>query len=208
MNRIEVSRATIGRIPIYLKFLRETNHLNENISATAIAKQLGLGEVQVRKDLGVLCGAGRPKTGYKINELTKSLESFLGDERENKVVLVGAGKIGRALYDYSGFAPYGLDIVAAFDSNVSGEEKSKGGKPIYSMERFDSFCRENNIEIGIIAVPAESAQQVCDLMTASGIRGIWCFAPCRLKTEKHITVQYENMALSLAYLANSIKYDG
>ena len=208
MNRIEVSRATIGRIPIYLKFLRETNHLNENISATAIAKQLGLGEVQVRKDLGVLCGAGRPKTGYKISELTKSLESFLGDERENKVVLVGAGKIGRALYDYSGFAPYGLDIVAAFDSNVPGEEKSKGGKPIYSMERFDSFCRENNIEIGIIAVPAENAQQVCDLMTASGIRGIWCFAPFRLKTQKHITVQYENMALSLAYLANSIKYDG
>lgn len=203
MNRIEVSRATIGRIPIYLKFLKETNHLTENISSTAIAKQLGLGEVQVRKDLSALCGAGRPKTGYNIDGLIKSLEGFLGTG--TKVVLAGAGKIGRALYGYNGFSQYGLDIVAAFDINVKSEEKSGEGKPIYSMTCFKDFCMENNIEIGIIAVPAESAQSVCDLMTQSGIRAIWCFAPCKLRADGGVVVQYENMAQSLAYLANSIK---
>ena len=90
-----VSRATIGRIPVYLRYLKNNYHSTENISATALARALGLGEVQVRKDLSAVSGAGRPKTGYNIGKLTQALEDFLGGE--SNVVIVGAGKLGRAL---------------------------------------------------------------------------------------------------------------
>lgn len=204
MKQMEVSRATIGRIPIYLKYLKNTNHDSGNISATALAKQLGLGEVQVRKDLNLVCGLGRPKTGYKIDTLIESLEKFLYSSQKSKVVLVGAGKIGCALLDYKGFEDYGLDIISAFDSGVKEIKFSKIGKPICPMDSFKTFCNENNVSIGIIAVPAESAQSVCELMIEAGIKGIWCFAPCKLEVPQGVIVQYENMALSLAYLSKNI----
>ncbi len=204
MKQIEVSRATMGRLPVYLKYLKNTDPSTENISATALAKELGLGEVQVRKDLGAVSGAGRPKTGYRISELIEVLEKFLGHNENGNVVIVGAGKLGRALLDYGGFRDYGLDIMAAFDKAVNAPETSNLGKPVYSMDMLDGFCRENNIRIGVIAVPAHSAQEVCDRFIKNGIRAIWCFAPCTLTVPDDIPVQYENMALSLAYLNKKI----
>ena len=204
MKQIEVSRATMGRLPVYLKYLKNTDPSTENISATALAKELGLGEVQVRKDLGAVSGAGRPKTGYRISELIEVLENFLGHNENGNVVIVGAGKLGRALLDYGGFRDYGLDIMAAFDKAVNAPETSNLGKPVYSMDMLDGFCRENNIRIGVIAVPAHSAQEVCDRFIKNGIRAIWCFAPCTLTVPDDIPVQYENMALSLAYLNKKI----
>lgn len=207
MKKVEVSRATLGRIPAYIRFLknlRDMSQEGENISATALARQMGLGEVQVRKDLGAVSGAGRPKTGYNISELISALESFLVQGNAKQVVLVGAGKIGRALLDYTGFSDYGLSIVAAFDTAFNKAIESKSGKPIYPMNEFEEFCRDNKIEIGIIAVPSSSAQEVCDLMVKSGIRGIWCFAPQKLSVSEDVVVQYENMALSLAYLSKNI----
>ncbi len=204
MKQIEVSRATMGRLPVYLKYLKNTDPSTENISATALAKELGLGEVQVRKDLGAVSGAGRPKTGYRIAELIEVLENFLGHNENGNVVIVGAGKLGRALLDYGGFKDYGLDIMAAFDIAVTEPETSNLGKPVYSMDKLDDFCRENNIRIGVIAVPARSAQEVCDRFLKNGIRAIWCFAPCTLTVPDGIPVQYENMALSLAYLNKKI----
>ena len=206
MKRVEVSRATMGRIPTYLNYLKNINHYTENISATALAKELGLGEVQVRKDLGAVSGAGRPKTGYPVDKLIEELEAFLGcDQQRDNVVIVGAGKLGRALLDYRGFADYGLEIAAAFDIAVIQEERSNSGKPIYSMERFDDFCKNHPVKIGIITVPAAHAQEVCDRFLQNGIQAIWCFAPCTLCVPPEIPVQYENMALSLAYLNKKIR---
>lgn len=200
---MDVSRATMGRIPIYLKYLRNARHHSENISATVLAKALGLGEVQVRKDLGAVSGAGRPKTGYNVAELIASLEKFFAPT-ENCIVLVGAGKLGRALLDYNGFKEYGVEITAAFDAAVKDVEQSNSKKPIYPMDLFDDFCREHQVKIGIIAVPAPYAQGVCDRLVQNGASAIWCFAPCNLSVPDHIPVQYENMALSLAYLNKKI----
>lgn len=204
MKQIEISRATMGRIPTYLKYLKDKALHTENISATTLAKELGLGEVQVRKDLGAVSGAGRPKTGYNVSELIAVLEKFLAHDENSNVVIVGAGKLGRALLDYGGFRDYGLDIMAAFDKAVDTPEKSNLGKPVYSMDMLDGFCKENNIRIGVIAVPAQSAQEVCDRFVKNGIKAIWCFAPCTLDVPDNIPVQYENMALSLAYLNKKI----
>lgn len=202
MKNSYVSRATIGRIPVYLRYLKNNYHGTENISATSLARALGLGEVQVRKDLSAVSGAGRPKTGYNIGELTQVLEEFLGGK--SNVVIVGAGKLGRALLDYGGFGDYGLNITAAFDAAADDVSHSNNGKPILPADRLESFCAENNVKIGIITVPAEAAQEVCNRLVGCGIKGIWCFAPSHLNVPEGIEVQYENMALSLAYLNKKI----
>ena len=204
MKQPEVSRATMGRIPVYLKYLKDTDHGVENISATTLAKALGLGEVQVRKDLGAVSGAGRPKTGYNIAKLISTLESFLGLDDISRVVIIGAGKLGRALLDYGGFKDYGLEILAAFDKAVSETEYSKSAKPIYPMSELDDFIKANGVRIGVIAVPAAVAQEVCDRIVSAGVRAVWCFAPCTLSLPESIPVRYENMALSLAYLNKQI----
>lgn len=201
MNRAEVSRATLGRVPMYLKYLKDKNDPGGNISATALAKELGLGDVQVRKDLAAVSGDGRPKTGYNIGRLTAALEGFLVGGDKTKVVLVGAGKLGSALLDYGGFDEYGLEISAAFDIDAPAK---KSVKPVYDISELEGFCRKENIKIGIIAVPASAAENVCRRMINAGIRGILCFAPCRLEVPEGVSVKYENMALSLAHLSRTI----
>lgn len=204
MQKNEISRATLGRIPIYLKYLRALPPEVVNISATAIAKNLGFGEVQVRKDLGAVSGAGKPKIGYSTAELTENLKSFL-DRKNGDAVIVGAGKLGRALLDYGGFSDYGLTILAAFDRDVGKTEFTGNGKPILPMDTFSEFCKEHDVKIGIIAVPAESAQKICNLFYDNNIKAMWCFAPCQLYKPADATIQYENMALSLAHLKMQIK---
>lgn len=186
---------------MYLKYLRENSVPGGNISATALAKALDLGDVQVRKDLAAVSGDGRPKTGYDIARLTAALEGFLAGGEKTKVVLVGAGKLGSALLDYGGFDEYGLEISAAFDIDASGRNSVK---PVYDMSELEGFCRRENIKIGIIAVPASAAEDVCSRMINAGICGILCFAPCRLEVPEGVSVKYENMALSLAHLSRSI----
>ena len=202
MKTTDVSRAALGRIPVYLKFLESLPQDVETVSATTIAKALGFGEVQVRKDLGAICGSGKPRIGYTVSNLKESLESLI-DSRNGKTVIVGAGKLGRALLDYGGFSDYGLDILAAFDTDVS--QNNASGKPILSIDGLHDFCKENNVSIGVIAVPATAAQEVCDKLCQSGIKAIMSFAPCKLTAPEGVAIQYENMALSLAHLKTQIK---
>ena len=195
----KISRATLGRAPAYLKFLRGIEDSTANISATTIAKELELGEVQVRKDLRALCGSGKPKTGYKVGELTASLASCLS-EKDGGTVIIGAGKLGRELLDYAGFADYGLNILAAFDIAVAEPVASPKGKYIYPVSELDSFCSEHNTRIGIIAVPAEAAQQACNELYNAGIKMMLCLAPCKLIPPNDTIIRYENIAQSLAVL--------
>ena len=202
MKTTDVSRAALGRIPVYLKFIESLPQDVETVSATTIAKALGFGEVQVRKDLGAICGSGKPRIGYTVSDLKESLESLI-DSRNGKTVIVGAGKLGRALLDYGGFSNYGLDILAAFDTDVSHNNAS--GKPILPIDGLHDFCKENDVSIGVIAVPAKAAQEVCDKLCQSGIKAIMSFAPCKLTAPEGVAIQYENMALSLAHLKTQIE---
>lgn len=204
MQNREISRATLGRIPSYLQYLKALPPQVQNISATTIARDLGLGEVQVRKDLGCISGAGKPKIGYNAAKLVDSLETYLSC-KNGGAIIVGAGKLGRALLDYGGFAGYGLEILAAFDAAVAAEEKSDTGKRILPMEALEPFCKGQTVQIGIIAVPEEEAQKVCSRLIENHIRAIWSFAPCSLTVPPDIAVQYENMALALAHLKIQIK---
>ena len=189
---------------MYLRFLKGLPPSIRNISSTVIAKELGLGEVQVRKDLGALCGSGKPKVGYQRSELIESLQTFMTGERVNAVI-VGAGRLGKALLDYTGFEDFGISVLSAFDEKISEGNLSEGGKPILPMTEFSEFCSKNNVGIGIIAVPSEAAQSVCNIFYENGIRLMWCFAPCQLYKPADAVIQYENLALSLAHLKMQIK---
>ena len=204
MSCSSVTKATLGRVPHYLKFLKELPDEGfEYISATHIARELELGEVQVRKDLNAISGAGKPKLGYITEELIQKLEDCLGCNKVTSAVLVGAGKLGKALLDYDGFQQFGVNIIAAFDSNETVISLS-GKVEILPINQFERFCKEHNIKLGIITVGEGSAQTVCNQMVSSGIEAIWNFAPCKLKIPKGILLQNENLALSLAHLNNQL----
>ncbi len=204
MRIVPVSKATLGRLPLYLNFLRRISPYKvPYISATSISKELNLGEVQVRKDLASVSGEGKPRLGYATEELVKALEDCLGYNELTNAVLVGVGKLGGALLHYEGFERFGVRIIAAFDKNeqtINSDSKTK----ILPMNQFESFCKKYNIRIGIITVVEESAQDICNQMIKSGITAIWNFAPCKLEVPDNINVQNENLALSLAHLSNQL----
>ena len=144
--------------------------------------------------------------GYEKNDLMAKLGEYLENvDKRNRAVIVGAGKLGCALLGYPGFSDYGVDIVAAFDTDESKIGTTVGGKFVYDVKDFKHFCLENNINIGIITVPASVAQAVCDEMVECGIKAVWNFGPSSLNVPDDIIVQQENLALSLAYLNVLIK---
>lgn len=198
-----ISKATLGRLPIYLRYLKSIKSISQNISATQLAKALDLGEVQVRKDLASVSGKGKPKIGYEAEELICQLESCLGQKDTCQVILVGAGKLGQALLNCDGFKEYGIEIIAAF--NINGSlHYSESGKPIYPLSELQSFCFMNDIKIGIITAPENAAQEICDLMLKCNISAIWSFARCKLTVPENVVLLQENLELSLAHLHNKI----
>ena len=201
MEQKKISKAVLKRLPGYLAYLKSMpENCLPNISATAIANALGMGEVQVRKDLSAVSGGGRPKVGYLRTALIDDLEQFLGYDNTTDAVLIGAGKLGQALLAYGGFEEYGLQILAAFD--VAPELKcTEEGKPIYPISQLADFCRTHKILMGIITVPAAHAQEVCDMLISCGIKAVWNFAPTHLDVPANILVQNENMATSFAVLS-------
>ena len=201
MERKEISKAVLKRLPGYLSYLKGIpDTASPYISATGLANALGMGEVQVRKDLAMVSDGGRPKIGYLRESLIEDISQFLGYDNTTDAILVGAGKLGQALLGYGGFEAYGLNILAAFDADPSAE-KTEEGKPIYHMDQMEGFCRANKVLMGIITVPAAHAQTVCDQLIACGIKAVWNFAPTHLDVPNHILVQNENMATSLAVLS-------
>ena len=202
MNGHSIPKATLGRLPQYLEYLRSLPEIRRTISATAIANALSLGDVQVRKDLAAVSGAGKPKIGYETDKLITDIESHLGYKRLTNAVLVGAGKLGRALLDYDGFESFGVRIIAGFDCNETALKN--GAKEILPIRNIGAYCREHGVKLGIITVGQGSAQEVCDKLVEIGIEAIWNFAPVTLKVPKGILLKQENLALSLAYLNNKI----
>jgi len=209
VKQTQLSKATLGRLPAYLRYLKQLDaEAVCTVSATAIAKALGYGEVLVRKDLAAVSGAGKPKVGYVTCELVENLERTLGAAELTRAVIVGAGRLGRALLGYKGFEEFGLEICAAFDTDESVQGISKSGKNIFPMEKFESYCAQRGIRIGIITVPAEAAQEVCNLMVKNQIGAIWSFAPGALEVPEGVIVRQENLALSLAYLNKQMNCPG
>jgi redox-sensing transcriptional repressor len=205
MTEQHVSKQTLARLPTYLNYLKSISPGGAMyVSATTLADALELGEVQVRKDLAAISSGGKPKVGYVAKDLIKDLQVYLGYDNVNKAVLVGAGKLGKALLSYKGFDDYGLNIVAAFDVVDSIVGTEDGEKPILPITDLTQFCKKTKIKIGIITVPTKHAQEICNMLVDSGVLAIWNFAPIHLAVPDNILVKNENMAASLAILSKHL----
>ena len=205
VNR-SISKQTLLRLPLYLNYIKQLgDNRPEHISATTIAEALRLNHVIVRKDLASVSSAGKPKIGYVTADLVKRLEDFLGYNDVDDAIIVGAGKLGRALLAYNGFQACGMNIVAAFDIDETLYEEDYFGKRVLPMDKLMDLCERMKVRIGIIAVPAENAQAICNLLVESGILAIWNFAPVHLDVPDDILVHNENLAASLALLSKQLK---
>ncbi len=151
-----------------------------------------------------MSASGRPRIGYSCRELEKDIEACLGVENISEAVLVGAGRLGNALLSYEGFSQYGLSIVAAFDEDENAIGELCNGKQVLPLPKLKDTCRRRNIRIGIIAVPAKSAQRAMDALVEAGVRAVWNFAPTLLRVPDDVLVRNEDMAASLAMLSTAL----
>ena len=197
MSNYVISFAMMTRLPLYLDYLMTLESKGiQNVSATMLARDMGLGEVLVRKELSVISGKGRPRIGYKTSTLIKDFDSFLHVNKKTTAIIVGAGKLGKALLGYDQFKKFGVDILAAFDT----DKKVIDNKKIFSIDSLPDFIKKHKIKIGIITVPKEHAIKTYNLLVDNGIKGIWSFAPVALKKVPGVVVKQPNLALSLAHL--------
>lgn len=159
---------------------------------------------QVRRDLSYLEEAGLPGVGYDARSLAAHLEEFLGLVNDKEAILVGLGNLGQALALHPGFKRYGLQMIALFDNDAAKVGQVVGDREILPVEKLSNLSQRLHIQIGIITVPAESAQEVADAMVAGGIKVIWNFAPCRLTVPENVLVKNEDLAAELAMLSHHI----
>lgn len=202
------SNHQLQRYPIYLKYLKEI-YANgvEYISSPQIAEKLGYSQEQVRKDLAnVSLESGRPKKGRTVRQLIRDLEIFLGYRGSSPAVLVGCGRLGKALFNYPAFSGMGLEIEAGFDVDPELVGKTVEGKMIYPMEDLPRIIKSKRIMIAIVAVPVKAAQQVVDLLAKSGAKAIWNFAPTLIDVPNGVVVETVDLASSLAVLNHRLNH--
>lgn len=156
-----VSLATLERMPQYLRILKRMKDEGiMNVSSTAIATELNLNSVQVRKDLALVSKSdGKPGIGFELDELIRDIEEFLGLNNSKDVIIVGAGRLGQALLNYNEFENE-VNIVMAFDN----DERKCNGTNIFHVCKMKDLVKRMNIHIGIITVPKDAAQEVCNMM--------------------------------------------
>lgn len=201
----KVSEPTIGRLSLYLRLLVELKEAGvETVSSDELASQSGTTAAQVRKDLSVFGTFGKRGLGYEVEELEARVRDILGLETEWSVALVGAGRIGAALYGYENFRRQGFFIEAVFDKDPAKVGQRWDGLEVQPDDAMEAVVRDREIEIAVLAVPAGSAQPVADRLVASGVRGILNFAPTRLEVPSHVVVRSVDMALEMEGLSYAL----
>lgn len=193
---------SIRRLPSYLRLLRQLKVEGApKISCTKIARELDLDSTQVRKDLALTGITGRPRIGYELSPLIDAIESFLGWKRITDAFLVGSGSLGRALMGYDKFINFGLNIAGAFDVAEDKVGQEIFGRKIHHIDEMPALAREQSVSMGILTVPSSSAQAAANIMAASGIKGIWNFAPVKLDLPEGVAVENVELVSSLAVLS-------
>lgn len=202
-----ILKSTLSRLPLYYCYIEEKKRIGQRyVSSSAIAEALDLNPVQVRKDLASVSSIpGRSKLGFDTGHLLADMKAYLGYDNLEEAVLVGVGGLGRTLMSYGGFSQYGLNIVAGFDVNPDLHGTIVASRPVFPIERMPEMVRRLAIRIGIVTVPAPQAQGVVDMMVGAGIRAVWNFAPTLVNLPEGVLIKNENLASSLAALANQLR---
>ena len=185
-----IPEVVVLRLPIYLRALSLLAQQNvEVVNSTALGAQLRMTPAQIRKDLSYFGKFGKQGTGYNVKSLLRELRLILGLDRQWPMVLVGVGRLGHAIVSYGGFAPEGFNIVAAFDNDPLKIGTQVGSLTVQDVAELERVVKERGVQIGIVAVPADQAQQVIKTMVDSGIRTILNYAPIAPRIPPHLRIR-------------------
>ena len=196
---------TIRRLPWYLAYLGRLKDAGvEYVSSTQISKDINVDSSMIAKDLSHLNIKGKTRIGYHVASLEHELQEFLGFKRLHNAVIIGTGSLGSLLLQDAGLYDYGLRIVAGFDVDPSKEGTVIGGVPVYSMDSFEQLLPGLKAEIGVITVPANCAQQVCNRIVDAGIHALWNFTPFRITVPEGIVIQNTSIYAHLAVMYNRL----
>lgn len=183
MKAEKISELTTARLSIYLRCLNELAAAGQKtVSSNLLAKQFHLNSAQIRKDLAYFGEFGVRGVGYYVDELREHLTKILGLNKDHKICIIGSGRLGTALSDYNGFRGSNFHIAALFDSDPDKIGHKVGGVEIFDIKNFSSVVKRDNIEVAVIAVPAEAAEAVYQRVVDAGIRAVMNFAPVPLKS--------------------------
>ena len=200
-----VPEPTLRRLPWYLAYAQLVQHSGETfLSSTQIAKNIAVDASKVAKDLSYVQISGRTRVGYDVNELVEVLEKFLGFTKSHKAFLFGVGSLGGALMHDNGLNHFGLEIVTGFDVKYELAGTSINRIPIHHVDRFKELQKQTGINIGVLTVPVERAQETADMMIEGGIQAIWNFTPFRIRVPENIIVQNTSIYAHLAVMFNRL----
>jgi len=202
-------RLVLERLMRYHRFLAETRARKAppTVTSAEIAKALDIDPTQVRKDLGAIGLRGTGRVGFDAGDVVHRIREYLAFDRTHLAILVGAGHLGGALMAYTGFARYGLRVVAAFDADQSKTGQVIAGCTVRSTKGMRAFIQRHRIRLAVLATPASVSQKVADRLVAAGITAIWNFSPIRLTVPHGVFVRNEHISLGLAELAFHLRDD-
>ena len=190
-----ISRATIDRLPFYFRTLRVAqNEGVEIISSDELGKRIGVTPEQIRKDLAAFGEFGKKGVGYYVSELMRNIGEILGLHKKWNIAIAGLGHLGWALANYRNFNSLGFKVTAIFDTDPAKVSQDIHGLKIYHFDKLSEIVEKENIQIGVITLPADYAQIVAERMIAAGIYGIWNFAPVKLRVPKHTCIIFPNIS--------------
>ena len=202
-----ISSRQLERYPIYLKLLYQMRTDGfKTITSSILAKELGYSEESVRKDLqAISSSSGKPGKGREIISLINDFEHFLGYKEVTNAILVGVGNLGEAFLKYSGFSNFGLNILMAFDIDEKKVNTTINDKMIYDMDELEEKIKDLHVEIAVLTVTRNAAQEVTDRLMKCGIKAIWNFVPVHLNVNDDVIVENVDLAASLAFLSYKMK---
>lgn len=204
----KVPEPTLRRLPWYLSNIKLMKEKGEQyVSSTQISKEINIDASQIAKDLSYVNISGRTRVGYNIDALIEVLESFLGFTNMHKAFLFGVGSLGGALLRDSGLQHFGLEIVAAFDVNPELVGKNLDGIPIFHSDDFEAKMKEYDVNIGVLTVPINIAQEITNKMVDGGIKAVWNFTPFRIRVPENIVVQNTSLYAHLAVMFNRLNFN-
>ena len=198
----KVSDSTIRRLSLYLRILELMDRGGGGtVSSDALASAAGTTAAQVRKDLSLFGSFGKRGLGYQVADLAQRVRDILGLDRVWRVGLVGAGRIGSALFEYDAFRRRGFEVVAVLDNDPAKIGSHWGAVPVRDTADLEQVLRDEAVEVVILTVPAVAAQEIADRAVAAGIRGLLNFAPVQLHVPAGVFVQDVNMVMELEALS-------
>lgn len=207
-NVIKVPEPSLRRLPWYLSNAKLLKNKGEHfVSSTQISKEINIDASQIAKDLSYVNISGRTRVGYDIDDLIAVLEDFLGLTNMHKAFLFGVGSLGGALLRDSGLNHFGLEIVAGFDVNPELVGTFINGIPIFHSDDFQAKMLEYNVNIGVLTVPIEIAQNITDKMVEGGVKAVWNFTPLRIRVPENIVVQNTSLYAHLAVMFNRLNFN-